>query len=125
MVDASSVLDPHKPQRVTLSEEELLEAQAHIAEGLLPADWLERYREEQARNVFGDDHLKDRNGTPIEQGLGSAINQTKNSVEAYRRWRQSEPGFERHLALMERQLEEFNQRRAKERASAPKHGRIK
>ena len=39
----------------------------------------------QDRTVYGVDHKVDRLGRPIEQGRGSAKNQTVQSIEAYRR----------------------------------------
>jgi hypothetical protein len=124
MVDATSILDPHKPPRVTLSQEELDEAEAQIAEGLLPPDWFARYYEEQAKNVFGDDHKKDKHGEPIEQGIGSVGNMSLNAVNAYikeqqRREGGPEPHFEEHLARMRRQLAECEARRAAERKANP------
>lgn len=40
-------------------------------------------REMPDRNVFGAGHKKDKNGKLIEMGVGSAGNQTQQSIEAY------------------------------------------
>jgi hypothetical protein len=117
MVDA--VIDPLKPSPLSLSEAELDEIEARIEAGELPPDYFQKMRAARAANVFGHDHKTDKDGKPIENGLGSEFNMTRQSVEAYRRWGVGEPDYERHLLRMERELEVSNQRRAKERAAAP------
>jgi hypothetical protein len=67
----------------------------------------------QNQNVFGVDHKVDRLGRPIEQGRGSAKNQTVQSVEAYRRYGKDEPDFKEHLARMEKELAESDARRGR------------
>ena len=65
----------------------------------------------QDRTVYGVDHKVDRLGRPIEQGRGSAKNQTVQSVEAYRRYGKDEPDYKENLARMEKELAETNERR--------------
>jgi hypothetical protein len=54
------------------------------------------------KNVFGFDHKTDRQGKPIEQGVGSPGNQSRNSIEACKKYCSHEPDFERNLARMHR-----------------------
>ncbi len=56
---------------VHLTEDERAEAQEMIRKGELPPDALERQAESEAKNVFGADARKDRNGKFVEQGIGS------------------------------------------------------
>ena len=72
--------------------------------GLLPPDWLDKYAAAVEANVFGEGSRRDAKGNPVEQGRGSADNQTSQSVEAYRKWGKDEPDYERTLARMEKQL---------------------
>jgi len=65
----------------------------------------------QDRTVYGVDHKVDRLGRPIEQGRGSAKNQTVQSIEAYRRHGKDEPDYKENLARMEKELAEANERR--------------
>jgi len=124
MVDATSLIDPLKPTPLSLSEAEKDEIERLIEAGKLPADWFARHYAAVEANVFGVDHKKDRAGKPIEQGLGSPGNQTRQSIEAYRRWNQSEPDYERNLARMEKELEASQARRASEAKANPnKYGR--
>lgn len=44
--------------------------------------WLKEYRAVQARVVFGHDYEVDKNGNPIEQGIGSVKQQTINHKRA-------------------------------------------
>ena len=67
---------------VHLTEEERTEAQEMIRKGELPPDALERQAESEAKNVFGHDAKKDRNGKYIEQGIGSANNLSLNHFAA-------------------------------------------
>jgi|SRR5271155_2681645 len=97
-------IDPIRVPVITLSQSEIDEIQDEIAAGRLPADFLERCDAARERNVFGFDHKKDRQGNPIEQGRGSAQNQTHQSVEAYRKWGRDEPDYERNLSRMEKEL---------------------
>ena len=82
-----------------------------IASGKLPPDAIERHYEAEAKNVFGHDAKKVK-GQYVEQGFGSAINQTRNSIEAYRKYHSGDPDFAETLARMERELVETNRRRA-------------
>jgi hypothetical protein len=67
----------------------------------------------QDRTVYGVDHKVDRLGRPIEQGRGSAKNQTVQSVEAYRRYGKDEPDYKENLARMEKELAESDARRGR------------
>jgi hypothetical protein len=100
---------------VTKTQDELNEMRAEIAAGTLPPDAIKKYREEEDRNVFGHDAKKRRDGTYEEQGVGSAKNQSANSIAAYRKYCSHEPRFEENLARMERELAATNERRAAER----------
>jgi hypothetical protein len=110
--------DPIRVPTITLSQAELEEIEAEIAAERLPADFLERHYEAVQNNVFGHDHRTDANGRPIEQGRGSAANQTHQSVEAYRKWGKDEPDYERNLARMEKQLAACDAERKARAASA-------
>jgi hypothetical protein len=95
---------------------------------MLPAALRKQIRREARRiaiaDVFGVDHKTDKDGNPIEQGIGAAGNVTAQHVEAYikeqteRRPNGPEPGYEDHLARMRKQLAECEARRAAERARA-------
>ena len=97
---------------VTKTEEEIAEMRVLIERGELPPDAIEKHFEAEARNVFGADAKKIK-GVYIEQGHGSAKNQTRNSIEAYRKYGKDEPDYKEHLARMEDELKESNKRRAK------------
>jgi hypothetical protein len=99
---------------VTKTAQEMDEMRAQIAAGELPPDAIKRYREEEDRNVFGIDAKKRRDGSYIEQGVGSPGNQTRNSIEAYKKYCSHEARFEETVARMERELAESNERRRKE-----------
>ena len=96
---------------VTKTQDELNEMRAEIAAGTLPPDAIKKYREEEDRNFYGHDAKKRRDGTYIKQGIGSAQNQTVQSVEAYRRYGKDEPDYKEHLARMEKELAETMERR--------------
>jgi|SRR6476619_7199690 hypothetical protein len=100
---------------VTKTAQEIDEMRAEIAAGTLPPDAIKRYREEEDRNVFGHDAKKRRDGSYIEQGIGSPGNQSRNSIEAYKKYHSNEPDFERTVARMEKELTESDARRAAER----------
>jgi hypothetical protein len=120
MVEMTSILDPVKIPSVTLTGIELDEAEQLIASGDLPADWFQQYYRAVDEAVFGVGFARDaKTGKPVENGLGSPQNQTRQSIEAFRRFGVNEPDFERSLARMERQLAECEQRRAAEIARAP------
>jgi hypothetical protein len=126
MVDATSILDPTVIPTVMLSKEELDEAEVQIELGNLPRDWFPRYYEALRKNIFGQDYKKDKDGNPIEQGLGSRFNQTEQSVAAFKKWHKDDPDFEKKLAVLEAQLAESNARRGVDRVNAKpnKHGRL-
>jgi hypothetical protein len=69
------------------------------------------------KNTFGVDHKKDKNGKPIEQGVGSANNMSRQCITAYvaeqttRRPGGPEAGYEIALAKMEQQFAECEARR--------------
>ena len=69
---------------VTKTVDELNEMRAEIAAGTLPPDAIKQYYADERRNVFGFDHKVDRSGKPIEQGIGSPGNQSRNSIEAFK-----------------------------------------
>lgn len=110
-----TVIDPIKVPVVTLSQAEIEEIELQIVDGILPADWLERHYAAVQANVFGHDHRVDSQGRPIEQGLGSAGNQTKNSVDAYRKWGVNDVDYEKNLSRMEKELATSNETRAARR----------
>lgn len=87
---------------------------AQIQSGELPPNAYQLYLEEEARTVFGHDAVKTRHGY-IEQGYGSAKNQTRNSIEAYKKYCSHEPDFEKQVARMECELAAADARRAAER----------
>jgi hypothetical protein len=72
------------------------------------------YLLEQQKVVFGDDHKVDKDGNPIEQGIGSLAQPTDNSVAAYRRWGRDEPDYAANLARMEKELAAY---KAKQRTA--------
>lgn len=78
---------------------------------LLPSDFRKRLMKEAQeitnKNVFGADYKKDRKGTPIEQGLGSAAQPTQQSIEAYKKYHKDDPDFAENLKKMETALAEF------------------
>jgi hypothetical protein len=100
---------------VTKTAQEIDEMRAEIAAVTLPPDAIKRYREEEDRNVYGHDAKRRRDGSYIEQGVGSAGNQTRNSIEAYKKYHSNEPDFEKQVARMEKELVESDARRAAER----------
>jgi hypothetical protein len=106
-------------EMTTKTTEELDEMRNLIALGRLPPDAIERYYEDETRNVFGHDVKFDADGRPIEQGLGSASQPTPNSVDAYRKFGREEPAYHENLARMEAELAAFEAKRktAKRRAA--------
>jgi hypothetical protein len=115
-----TVIDPIRMPTVTLSQAELDEIDQLILAGQLPPDWIARYYAAVRANVFGHDHKTDRHGEPIEQGRGSAGNQTQQSLDAFKKFCSSEPNFSEHLALMEKQLAACNELRAEAGAARRK-----
>lgn len=99
---------------INLTPQEIEEAEALIAKGELPRDAIDRWYDDVEKNVFGHDHKRDRKGNPIEQGIGSAGHQTRNSIEAYKKYGKDEPDFQANLVRMEKELVEANARRKAE-----------
>jgi hypothetical protein len=71
---------------------------------LSPAEWEELTPEEQRahqaqedRIVFGHDFQRDRNGNPIEVGVGSPGNPSINSLAAIRKW-EGEDSYQKAVA---------------------------
>lgn len=92
---------------------------------LLPKEIRRQIKAEARRlateDVFGVGHKVAKDGTPIEQGMGSAGNMTQQSIDAYvkyqtdKRFREKpEEGFEENLKRMKAQLAECNARRRAE-----------
>jgi hypothetical protein len=100
---------------VTLTGQEIDEMREKVAIGELPPDAIKQHFVAERKNVFGFDHKVDRSGKPIEQGVGSPGNQSRNSIEAYKKYCSHEPDFEKNLARMQRELAEADARRAAER----------
>ena len=97
---------------VAKTQEEIAEMRTQIAEGKLPPDAIKQYYDAEALNVFGFDAKKRRDGKGYhEQGYGSPGNQTRNSIDAYKKYCSHEPDFEKNVAKMERELSESNERR--------------
>jgi hypothetical protein len=72
-------------------------------------------------HVFGPDHKKDANGNPIEQGIGSPGNQSRQSIEAFRKYHDmTTPENLTALARMEKDLAICEARRRAERAAQEK-----
>jgi hypothetical protein len=95
---------------VTLTNEEVEKMHSDIAAGKLPPDaWAEHLKGEE-KAVFGHDVRHDRKGKPIEVGIGSALQPSHNSVEAYRVWCRNEPKYAENLARMEKELAEYEAR---------------
>jgi hypothetical protein len=103
---------------VTKTQSEMDEMRAQIAAGVLPSNSIEKYLEEEARHVFGYDYRRDANGTPIEAGIGSKQQPSRNSVEAYRKWGKEEASYHENLARMERELAEYEAKQNSKRAAA-------
>ena len=108
----------YRPTPITLTAEELETMRLQIETGQLPPDAIAQHFDCVQKNVFGFDFKKDRNGKPIENGLGSARNQTRNSVESYRKWGIGEADYEINLQRMEKELAVANERRKREREAA-------
>jgi hypothetical protein len=99
---------------VTLSVAELAEMEDLIELGQLPKDHIEQYFDACDANVFGQDAPKDRHGNRKEQGLGSAHNQTQQSVDAYKRWHKGDSDYAETVKRMETELAASNARRKSE-----------
>jgi hypothetical protein len=84
-MDTPSTIDPIRIPTITLTGEEIDEIRAEIKEGRLPADYLDRYAKAVRDNVFGADHKTDKNGRPIEQGIGAKSRETLNHFAALKK----------------------------------------
>jgi hypothetical protein len=102
---------PLHPTPLVLTPEDVEWIDGLIAQGQLPPDWFERCDEARAKNVFGHDHKVDRQGQPIEQGVGSEGNVTANHVASYEKWGKDDPDYERHLARLKKLLAEQQPKR--------------
>jgi hypothetical protein len=101
---------------VSLRNDEIETIREDMAIGKLPPDALKTHFADEERRVFGSEFKRDRDGTPIENGIGSAAQPSKNSVEAYKIWGRNDPDFAANLASMERALAAHEARR---RAKGP------
>lgn len=115
-----TVVDPFRVPVVTLSQSEIEEFQEQIALGNLPPDFLERHFEAVRANVFGENYKVDAKGNALEAGRGSPGNQTRQSVDAYRKWGAGDVDYEKNLARLEKELAACESRRAADRAAAPR-----
>lgn len=97
-------VDVARVPTLSLNMEELDGLQSMIDKGELPPDFIERHFDAVDANVFGVDAPKDKNGQRLEQGLGSSRNQTRQSIDAYKRWHKGEPNFDENVKKMEAQL---------------------
>jgi hypothetical protein len=102
VVDTPSIYDT--VPTISLTDDELNEAARRIQAKELPDDWIRRYKKAVADNVFGVGHATDKAGRPIEMGIGSAFNQSRTSIEAYRKYGRDEAGYEATLARLEKEL---------------------
>ena len=111
---------------VNYSESELAEIEDMIEAGELPKDYLEQHFDAVDANVFGEDAPKDRHGQRKEQGIGSPINMTQGSIDAYiknqteRSKTGPEKGFEENVARMQKELAATNERKKAEAAKSAK-----
>jgi hypothetical protein len=68
---------------------------------------VDAHFENERKAVFGHDYKLDKNGRPIEQGIGSPAQPSANSVAAYEKYHRGDPGFTENLARMKKQLADF------------------
>lgn len=116
----AATIDPIRVPTLNLSQAEIDDIAVLIEQGQLPKDFLERHYDAVDANVFGHDAPKDANGNRIEQGIGSPVNMTRNSIEAYRKYGKDEPGFDEHVKRMQEQLAACDKiRKEKARARKP------
>jgi hypothetical protein len=92
---------------VHLKPSELADMQRQIDVGLLPKNAIDQYWLDQEMAVFGEDFKRGPDGLPMEQGKGSALQPTSQSVEAYRKFGKSEPAYQENLQRMEADLAAF------------------
>jgi hypothetical protein len=95
---------------VTLTSEELRELRAEHGDAA-----VREHFENETKNVFGANYQRDKNGKPIEQGVGSPEQPSKNSVDAYEKWHRDDVDFATRLAEMKAALAKYEARRAAER----------
>jgi hypothetical protein len=83
---------------------------------------LRKEAEDIALNtVFGENHKKDANGVPIEHGIGSPGNQTRHSVDSFKKYNDmTTPENLAALARMEKELATCEAKRRAERAAQEK-----
>jgi hypothetical protein len=67
---------------VHLTEKEVQDLRVEEEEGLVPSGTVQNHFDAEARNVFGHDAKRDRNGNYIEQGIGSPGNLSVNHFAA-------------------------------------------
>lgn len=108
---------------VTKTEAEIDEMRELIRRGELPADAIETYLENEEKAVFGHDVKHDRHGNPIEQGVGSASQPSRNSINAYKAHQFGnkfgpEPDYEENLKRMEAELKVHEDKRGARLAAA-------
>jgi hypothetical protein len=120
-------LSTYKPPVVSLTQQEIDDMRDLIADGKIPRDAFEQYAAAVEKAVFGVDVKHDRNGNPIEQGIGSALHPTRNSIDAYKAHQLGnkfgpEPGFNEYLAKMEADLAAYEAKRAAERSTRQRAG---
>jgi hypothetical protein len=104
---------------VTFTNDEIQNMRDRIASGNLPPTAIADYLKAEEKQVFGVDVQHDKHGRPIEKGIGSASQPSRNSIDAYiatqlNRKAGPEPGYESHLAKMEA---DFAAYQAKQRAA--------
>lgn len=121
-----TVIDPIKIQPINYSQAEIDDIKAMMESGQLARDYLDRHYDAVEKNVFGHDHKKDKNGEPIEQGIGTPGNMTRNCIDAYiknqteRRSGPPEAGFDETVKRMEAELAVCEGRRKDKQIAARK-----
>jgi hypothetical protein len=113
----TATIDPIRVPTITQSAGEIAEMQGMIEAGQLPKDFIKRHIDAVDANVYGHDAPKDRKGFRLEQGLGSPKNQTRNSIDAYKKYGKDEPGFDENVKRMEAELKACDE--AKDAADSP------
>jgi hypothetical protein len=84
---------------VTLTQSELTHLRETGGQAAVDAHF-----ENETRNVFGHDYKRDKNGRPIEVGIGSPAQPSKNSVDGYEKYHKNDPGYAANLAKMKADL---------------------
>lgn len=115
------------------SRADLIDSAKHIAKRLadyrvktmaeLPSHLRKQLRKEAEdialNSVFGENHKKDAAGEPIEHGIGSPGNQTRHSLDGFKKYNDmTQPANIEALARMERELEICEKRRRQEEKKA-------